>query len=102
MVAGDSAGGNMAAATALRIRDEGEGVERIDFSRKIVEEQNLDEGMHRGFGMYLISAIGITIGYHRLFCHRAFKTPRFIQAIPSWRRVSTSAFWPRSCAIASS
>jgi serine/threonine-protein kinase RsbW len=41
----------------VRIRDEGDGVERVDFSRKIVEEQNLDEGMHRGFGMYLISAL---------------------------------------------
>jgi serine/threonine-protein kinase RsbW len=41
----------------VRIRDEGEGVDRIDFSRKIVEEQNLDAGMHRGFGMYLISAL---------------------------------------------
>ena len=41
----------------VRISDQGEGVERIDFSRKIVEEQNLDAGMHRGFGMYLISAL---------------------------------------------
>ena len=41
----------------VRIRDEGEGTDRIDFSRKIVEEQNLDSGMHRGFGMYLISAL---------------------------------------------
>ena len=41
----------------VRIRDEGAGVDRIDFSRKIVEEQNLEAGMHRGFGMYLISAL---------------------------------------------
>jgi serine/threonine-protein kinase RsbW len=41
----------------VHIRDEGVGVERVDFSRKIVEEQNLDGGMHRGFGMYLISAL---------------------------------------------
>ena len=41
----------------VRIRDEGEGADRVDFSRKIVEEQNLDSGMHRGFGMYLISAL---------------------------------------------
>ena len=43
----------------VRIRDEGEGTDtdRVDFSRKIVEEQNLDSGMHRGFGMYLISAL---------------------------------------------
>lgn len=39
------------------IRDEGEGVERVDFSRRIVEEHNLETGMHRGFGMYLISAL---------------------------------------------
>jgi serine/threonine-protein kinase RsbW len=41
----------------VRIRDEGPGVEQIDFSRRTVEEQNLDDGMHRGFGMYLISAL---------------------------------------------
>jgi stearoyl-CoA desaturase (delta-9 desaturase) len=27
-------------------------------------------------GMYLVSAFGITIGYHRLLTHRAFETPR--------------------------
>jgi serine/threonine-protein kinase RsbW len=41
----------------VRIRDEGDGLDRIDFSRKIVEEHNLEAGMHRGFGMYLISAL---------------------------------------------
>ncbi|MFO7167023.1 MAG: ATP-binding protein [Chloroflexota bacterium] len=41
----------------VRIRDEGGGVERVDFSRRVVEEQNLESGMHRGFGMYLISAL---------------------------------------------
>jgi serine/threonine-protein kinase RsbW len=41
----------------VRIRDEGEGVERTDFSRRVVEEHNLESGMHRGFGMYLISAL---------------------------------------------
>jgi serine/threonine-protein kinase RsbW len=41
----------------VRIRDEGRGVDEIDFSRRVVEEQNLEEGMHRGFGMYLISAL---------------------------------------------
>jgi len=41
----------------VHIRDQGEGTERLDFSRKIIEEQNLDSGMHRGFGMYLISAL---------------------------------------------
>ena len=41
----------------VHIRDEGSGVERVDFSRKIVEEQNLESGLLRGFGMYLISAL---------------------------------------------
>ncbi|MEN9935557.1 MAG: hypothetical protein RLZZ387_2136 [Chloroflexota bacterium] len=41
----------------VRIRDEGDGVERVDFSRRVVEDQNLESGMHRGFGMYLISAL---------------------------------------------
>jgi serine/threonine-protein kinase RsbW len=41
----------------VRIRDEGAGVGSVDFSPRIVEEQNLDSGMHRGFGMYLISAL---------------------------------------------
>jgi serine/threonine-protein kinase RsbW len=41
----------------VRIRDEGDGVERIDFSRRIVEEHNLEGGMHRGFGLYLINAL---------------------------------------------
>jgi stearoyl-CoA desaturase (delta-9 desaturase) len=27
-------------------------------------------------GMYLVSALGVTIGYHRLLTHRAFDTPR--------------------------
>src|SRR5262245_3463783 len=31
----------------VRIRDEGPGVDEIDFSRRVVEEQNLEEGMHR-------------------------------------------------------
>jgi len=41
----------------VRIRDEGEGHDRFDFSRRVVEEHNLESGMHRGFGMYLISAL---------------------------------------------
>jgi serine/threonine-protein kinase RsbW len=41
----------------VRIRDEGPGVGEIDFSRRVVEEQNLEDGMHRGFGMYLIRAL---------------------------------------------
>ena len=31
-------------------------------------------------GMYLISAVGITVGYHRLFTHRAFETTRWLKA----------------------
>jgi serine/threonine-protein kinase RsbW len=41
----------------VRIRDEGEGVGSVDFSPRFVEEHNLESGMHRGFGMYLISAL---------------------------------------------
>lgn len=41
----------------VRIRDEGEGPERVDFARRVVEEHNLETGMHRGFGMYLINAL---------------------------------------------
>jgi serine/threonine-protein kinase RsbW len=41
----------------VRIRDEGAGIEQIDVSRRIVEEHNLDSGLHRGFGMYLISTL---------------------------------------------
>ncbi|HEY3228439.1 MAG TPA: ATP-binding protein [Roseiflexaceae bacterium] len=41
----------------VRIRDEGEGSERVDFSRRVVDEHSLEAGMHRGFGMYLISAL---------------------------------------------
>ena len=32
-------------------------------------------------GMYVATAIGINVGYHRYFTHRSFKTPRFIEAI---------------------
>ncbi|MHC5001893.1 MAG: acyl-CoA desaturase [Planctomycetota bacterium] len=32
-------------------------------------------------GMYLATAAGITIGYHRLFTHRSFRTPRPMAAI---------------------
>ncbi len=31
-------------------------------------------------GMYLATGLGITIGYHRLFTHRAFATSRVVQA----------------------
>lgn len=30
--------------------------------------------------MYFITALGISVGYHRLFSHRAFKTPAFMRA----------------------
>lgn len=39
------------------VRDEGDGVEHVDISRQVVEEHNLESGMHRGFGMYLISTL---------------------------------------------
>lgn len=32
-------------------------------------------------GMYLISALGISVGYHRLFTHRSFSTSRPVAAI---------------------
>ncbi len=41
----------------IRISDQGAGVERLDFSRRVIEEQNLEEGILRGFGTYLISAL---------------------------------------------
>jgi serine/threonine-protein kinase RsbW len=41
----------------VRVTDHGSGVDRIDWSRRVVEEENLDAGMLRGFGMYLISAL---------------------------------------------
>jgi serine/threonine-protein kinase RsbW len=41
----------------VRVRDEGSGVEHVDFARRVVEDHNLESGMHRGFGMYLISAL---------------------------------------------
>ncbi len=30
--------------------------------------------------MYFVTALGISVGYHRLFSHRAFKTPAFMRA----------------------
>jgi serine/threonine-protein kinase RsbW len=41
----------------VRIRDEGGGAENVDFSPHVVEEHNIEGGMHRGFGMYLINAL---------------------------------------------
>jgi stearoyl-CoA desaturase (delta-9 desaturase) len=32
-------------------------------------------------GMYLATAVGISVGFHRLFTHRSFRTNRVIQAI---------------------
>jgi stearoyl-CoA desaturase (Delta-9 desaturase) len=32
-------------------------------------------------GLYLLTAIGVTVGFHRLFTHRAFETNRVVQAI---------------------
>ncbi len=32
-------------------------------------------------GMYLATAVGITVGYHRLFCHKAFETNPVVKAI---------------------
>jgi stearoyl-CoA desaturase (delta-9 desaturase) len=31
-------------------------------------------------GMYLLTGLGITVGYHRLFTHRAFETSRVVKA----------------------
>lgn len=41
----------------IRISDQGSGVEHVDFSRRVVDEQNLDNNMLRGFGMYLIHSL---------------------------------------------
>lgn len=42
----------------VRITDQGIGTTRVDTSRRVVEEENLEEGGHlRGFGMYLIGAL---------------------------------------------
>jgi stearoyl-CoA desaturase (delta-9 desaturase) len=31
-------------------------------------------------GMYILTGLGITVGYHRLFTHRAFEAPKFVKA----------------------
>lgn len=41
----------------IRVSDEGEGFDSFDRSRKLVDEQNLERGELRGFGMYLISEL---------------------------------------------
>jgi stearoyl-CoA desaturase (delta-9 desaturase) len=40
-------------------------------------------GLHLGLliGMYLATVFGVTIGYHRLFTHRAFETSAVVKAI---------------------
>ncbi len=32
-------------------------------------------------GMYLLTALGVTVGYHRFFTHKSFNTPRFMGVI---------------------
>jgi len=32
-------------------------------------------------GMYVLTAVGITVGYHRLFTHRAFETNKMVQFV---------------------
>lgn len=32
-------------------------------------------------GMYVITAMGVTIGFHRLFTHRSFKSPKWIEFV---------------------
>jgi stearoyl-CoA desaturase (delta-9 desaturase) len=32
-------------------------------------------------GMYLLTGVGITVGFHRLFTHRSFETNRFVQFV---------------------
>jgi serine/threonine-protein kinase RsbW len=41
----------------IRISDQGTGVDRLDFSRRVIDEQSLEAGELRGFGMYLISEL---------------------------------------------
>lgn len=32
-------------------------------------------------GMYLLTAVGVTVGYHRLFTHRSFKAPAWVRGV---------------------
>ncbi|HNP70153.1 MAG TPA: ATP-binding protein [Kouleothrix sp.] len=41
----------------IHISDQGQGVEQLNFSRRTIDESNLEGGMHRGFGMYFIGAL---------------------------------------------
>ncbi len=31
--------------------------------------------------LYVLTGLGVTVGFHRLFCHRAFKTTRYVRAV---------------------
>lgn len=39
------------------VRDYGRGTDRLSFGKRVVEEDNLEIGMLRGFGLYLISEL---------------------------------------------
>jgi serine/threonine-protein kinase RsbW len=41
----------------IRISDQGSGMDRHDVSRHVIDEQSLEAGQLRGFGMYLISEL---------------------------------------------
>jgi serine/threonine-protein kinase RsbW len=41
----------------IRISDQGTGVDRLDVARHVIDEQSLEAGQLRGFGMYLISEL---------------------------------------------
>jgi serine/threonine-protein kinase RsbW len=41
----------------IRISDEGSGMDRHDISRHVIDEQSLEAGHLRGFGLYLISEL---------------------------------------------
>jgi serine/threonine-protein kinase RsbW len=41
----------------IRISDQGAGMGRLDLSRRVVEERQLDAGQLRGFGMFLIGEL---------------------------------------------
>ncbi|MCG8352048.1 MAG: ATP-binding protein [Chloroflexales bacterium] len=41
----------------VHITDEGAGLKCFDITRRVVEDHNLESGMLRGFGMYLISTL---------------------------------------------
>src|SRR4051812_16362977 len=46
-------------------------------------------------GMYVVSALGITVGFHRLFTHRSFETytwVKFLFAVPGTMAIQGSLF----------